>query len=58
MIETTKGCPGHAPAPFEVKKDQPLLLQYIMQGNPESQMYKFPKLQFQNPIKGDWKFNF
>ena len=45
---------GHAPARFAVKKIRLLFLQYILQENAESQIYKFLKLQFQNPTKGDW----
>jgi hypothetical protein len=62
MFQTTKGCPlsqlyleaGHAPARFEVKKIRLLFLQYILQENPESKIYKFLKLQLQYPTKGDW----
>ena len=62
MFKTTKGCPisqlylesGQAPARFEIKKIRLLFLQYILQENPESQIFKFLKLQIENPTRGDW----
>ena len=62
MFKTTKGCPlsqlyleaGHAPARFEVKKIRLLFLQNILHENPESQINRFLKLQYENPTKGDW----
>ena len=62
MFKTTKGCPisqlhlesGQAPARFEIKKIRLLFLQYILQENPESQIFKFLKLQIEHPTRGDW----
>ena len=62
LFKTTKGCPisqlyleaGHLPARFEILRKRLLFLQNILKEKPESMIYKFVKLQFENPKKGDW----
>ena len=62
MFKTSKGCPitqlylesGQFPARFAIKKCRLLFLKCLLEENPESLIYKFLKLQFENPTKGDW----
>ena len=62
IFKTGKSCPiaqlylefGQWPARFELKKMRLLFLKQILQQDEESQLYKFFKLQQNNPIKGDW----
>ena len=62
IFKTSKSCPisqlylefGQWPARFELKKMRLLFLKQILQQDEESQLYKFFKLQQNNPIKGDW----
>ena len=61
-FKTVKSCPisqmyleyGQWPARFEIQKMRCLFLEQILEGNEESQIYKFLKLQQNNPTKGDW----
>ena len=65
MFGTTKGCPivqlylesGHIPARSSIMKIRLSFLKCILNENPESMIYKFLKLQYQNPTKGDWASN-
>ena len=62
MFKTKRGCPivqlyleaGLVPARFEAQKTRLLFLQYIIQEDPDSRIYKFLSLQFKNPTRGDW----
>ena len=62
MFKTSRGCPisqlyleaGQVPARFQAKKTRLLFLQYILQEDPESRIYKFLSLQFKHPTRGDW----
>ena len=62
MFKTLKSCPitqlylesGHIPARFEIKRIRLLFLQYILQENPDSRIFKFLDLQIRNPTRGDW----
>ena len=65
LFGTSKGCPivqlylesGHFPARFAIMKIRLSFLKCILNENPESMIYKFLKLQYQNPTKGDWASN-
>ena len=62
MFKTSKGCPiaqlylesGHYPARFAIMKSKLLFLKYLLEENPSSLIYKFLKLQLENPTRGDW----
>ena len=62
LLKTTRGCPisqlyletGHQPARFEIFRRRLLFLKSIMHEKPNSRIYQFVKLQFENPTKGDW----
>ena len=62
MFQTTSGCPisqlylesGHIPARFAIQKIRLSFLKSILEENPQSQIYKFLMLQFENPTRGDW----
>ena len=62
VLNTSKGCPivqlyletGQWPARFEVQKSRLLFLKSIMGENEDSMIFKFFKLQLEQPIKGDW----
>ena len=62
LFKTSKGCPisqlyletGHQPARFEILRRRLLFMKSIIHEKPTSMIYKFLKLQFQNPTKGDW----
>ena len=62
MFKTSKGCPitqlylesGQFPARFAIMKCRLLFLKCLLEENPESLIYQFLKLQFENPTKGDW----
>ena len=62
IFKTIKSCPisqmyleyGQWPARFEIQKMRCLFLKQILEENEESQIYKFLKLQQNNPTKGDW----
>ena len=62
LVQTSKGCPisqiylesGHTPARFHIKKTRLLFLKCILEENPNSLIYKFLHLQFENPTRGDW----
>ena len=45
---------GQYPARFELRKMRCLFLKQILNEDKNSQLYKFFKLQLNNPIKGDW----
>ena len=62
LLKTSKGCPiaqlyletGHQPARFEIIRRRLLFLKNILHEKPNSTLYKFIKLQFENPRRGDW----
>ena len=62
LFKTPKGCPiaqlyleaGHIPARFAIFQTRLLYLKYILHENPDSLLYKFMKLQLENPTRGDW----
>ena len=62
LLKTTKGCPitqlyletGHEPARFEIFRRRLLLLKNILHEKPNSRIYQFVRLQYENPTKGDW----
>ena len=62
VFKTTKGCPisqlylemGVVPARFEIQKLRLLYLKYILNQEENSMIFKFFKLQLENPTKGDW----
>ena len=62
LFKTTRGCPisqlyleaGHIPARYEAKRMRLLFLKYILNENPESLIFRFLQLQFENPTRGDW----
>ena len=62
LFKTSKGCPisqlyleaGHTPARFYIFQSRLLFLKYILHEDPDSMIYKFFKLQMENPTKGDW----
>ena len=62
LLKTSKGCPisqlyletGHRPARFEIVRRRLLFLKNILHEKPNSTLYKFIKLQFENPRRGDW----
>ena len=62
MFKTSKGCPiaqlylesGHFPARFAIMKSKLMFLKYLLEENPNSLIYRFLKLQLENPTRGDW----
>ena len=62
ILKTQKGCPisqmyletGQWPARFQIKKQRMLFLKSILDQDEQSMVFKFLKLQFQQPIKNDW----
>ena len=62
LLKTTRGCPisqlylelGHQPARFEIFRRRLLFLKNILHENPNSRIYQFIKLQYENPTRGDW----
>ena len=62
LLKTSRGCPisqlyletGHQPARFEILRRRLLFMKSIIHENPNSMIYKFLKLQFEKPTKGDW----
>ena len=62
VLKTTKGCPisqmyfefGQTPARFEIIKLRLLFLKYILNQDPNSMLFKFLELQFNQSTKGDW----
>ena len=62
IFKTVKSCPisqmyleyGQWPARFEIQKMRCLFFKQILEENEESQIFKFLKLQQNNPTKGDW----
>ena len=60
-MKTTKGCPitplyletGHEPARFEIFRRRLLFLKNILHEKPNSRIYQFVRLQYENPTKGD-----
>ena len=62
LFKTSAGCPisqlyleaGHTPARFAIQRSRLLFLKTILNEKPESKIYQFLQLQFQNPTRGDW----
>ena len=62
LFKTTKGCPitqlyfeiGQYPARCEIKKLMCLYLKNILNQDENSRLYKFFKLQLDQPTRGDW----
>ena len=62
LLKTKKGCPisqlyletGHQPARFEIMRRRLLFMKSILNEKPNSMIFKFLKLQFEKPTKGDW----
>ena len=62
LFKTSKGCPisqlyleaGHTPARFEIFRVRLLFLKNILHEEPDCMIYKFVKIQFENPTRGDW----
>ena len=62
LLKTGKGCPinqlylevGVIPARFEIFRIRLLFLKNILNQSEESMIFKFFKLQLENPVKGDW----
>ena len=62
LFKTPKGCPiaqlyleaSYIPARFAIFQTRLLYLKYILHENPDSLLYKFMKLQLENPTRGDW----
>ena len=62
LFKTTKGCPitqlyfeiGQYPARFEIQKLRCLYLKNILNQDENSRLYKFFKLQLDQPTRGDW----
>ena len=62
VLKTTKGCPlvqlylemGHNPARLEIQKTRLLYMQYILQQNEDSTIFRFFNLQLEQPTRGDW----
>ena len=62
VLKTPKSTPiaqiylefGQWPARFEIQKMRCLFLKQILKQDEESQIYKFFKLQQENPVRGDW----
>ena len=45
---------GHFPERFAIKKSNLMFLKYLLEENPNSLIYRFLKLQLENPTRGDW----
>ena len=62
IFKTSRSCPivqmylefGQYPARFELRKMRCLFLKQILNEDKNSQLYRFFKLQMNNPVKGDW----
>ena len=62
VLKTTKGCPivqmylemGQWPARFEIQKLRLLFLKSILQQDENGMVFKFFKLQLEQPTRGDW----
>ena len=62
LLKTSRGCPisqiyletGHIPARFEIYRRRCLFFKDILDGNPESMIYKFIMVQHKHPTRGDW----
>ena len=45
---------GQVPARYQIKRYKPNFMQYILQQNEESLLYKMLEAQILQPVKGDW----